>query len=377
MPQFQRYIECPTLGQPSTYPSPARSDSDTVNYSSDGLGLYNYPLPLPSAQNNTALYPSSPQSTESWVTHFARKTSPLVTEAHADPWPSLYDPPVSRSPLAWNSAQNSPRDSDCHAISHRSPRSSYGASNYSQEEPETNFTPEVKAEPQQERRVEDESSSNRGIRHDVQTVSPQRLSTVAFPYSYAYDSPAFTGFGPQFEEQAELQERDIGLRNMVGRRRVPSRRGYTSGPTARMRIRRNPTTPENGHYVCPQCRRLFQRNYNLKSHLQTHDPKRAHPNLCTYAGCERRFVRRTDLSRHEKSVHLKVRNFNCSACDSNFARKDTLRRHEEDGCPRRFELIHKTLPPETTPNRRQPNSFGAHSSSPISPAAQTTPLFQG
>lgn len=399
MPPFQRSMKCPTLGKSSTYPSPARSDSDTVNYSPDGLGLYNYSLPLSAAaaQSNTTLYPPSPQPTESWVAHLTCRTSPLVTEAHTDSWPSLYEPPVSRSPLTWNNSfsypstglmdnQHSPRPSGGHALSHRSSlSSSYDASNYSQEELETRFTPKVKLEAQREGHIDDVSSPSHGIRHEPQTVSPERLSMMTFPYAYMYDSPAFTKFESPFEEQGEFEEMYIGLRDISGRRRSSGRRGHTNGPVGRTRIRRNPTTPENANFSCQICGRLFQRSYNLKSHLQTHNPTRPHPNHCPYPGCERRFVRRTDLLRHEQSVHIKARNFKCSACDAHFARKDTLRRHEEDGCPRRFELMHQTLSPETTskaigkpdvPHDRQSSSFGVHSSSPISPMTQTTPLFK-
>ena len=63
----------------------------------------------------------------------------------------------------------------------------------------------------------------------------------------------------------------------------------------------------------------------------------------------------------------------------------TGNRHEEDGCPRRFELMHQTLPPETASkaignsdvlHNQQSSNFGIHSSSPISPMTQTTPLFK-
>jgi hypothetical protein len=119
-----------------------------------------------------------------------------------------------------------------------------------------------------------------------------------------YDSPAFTKFESPFEEQGEFEEKYIGLRDIAGRRRSSGRRGHTNGPVGRTRIRRNPTTPENANFSCQICGRLFQRSYNLKSHLQTHNPTRPHPNHCPYPGCERRFVRRTDLLRHEQSVSL-------------------------------------------------------------------------
>lgn len=112
------------------------------------------------------------------------------------------------------------------------------------------------------------------------------------------------------------------------------RRGEASG-----RSKRGFTTVENSTCQCTVCGKLFQRVYNLKAHMETHDPDRDLPHACRYPACERKFVRRTDLVRHEQSVHLKLRNFACVFCKSAFARKDTLRRHIEDGCPCR--------PPET------------------------------
>ncbi|KAF2217077.1 hypothetical protein CERZMDRAFT_32776, partial [Cercospora zeae-maydis SCOH1-5] len=78
---------------------------------------------------------------------------------------------------------------------------------------------------------------------------------------------------------------------------------------------------------CQQCGKMFQRVYNLRAHMMTHDPQREHPYACEYRGCAKSFVRRTDLVRHEHSVHLKARNFACPMCRNAFARKDTLRRY--------------------------------------------------
>ena len=62
------------------------------------------------------------------------------------------------------------------------------------------------------------------------------------------------------------------------------------------------TTQANMTCSCEKCGKLFQRSYNLKAHMETHDPQREHPHVCEWADCRRRFVRRTDLSRHEQSV---------------------------------------------------------------------------
>lgn len=68
------------------------------------------------------------------------------------------------------------------------------------------------------------------------------------------------------------------------------------------RQKRAYTRPENASCACKECGKLFQRSYNLKAHMDTHDPHRSHPNACNWPNCGRRFVRRTDLMRHEQSV---------------------------------------------------------------------------
>jgi uncharacterized Zn-finger protein len=68
------------------------------------------------------------------------------------------------------------------------------------------------------------------------------------------------------------------------------------------RKKRGFTRPEDANCSCRKCGKLFQRSYNLKAHLETHDPHRSQPHMCTYPRCNKRFVRRTDLVRHEQSV---------------------------------------------------------------------------
>ncbi|EME78249.1 uncharacterized protein MYCFIDRAFT_51582 [Pseudocercospora fijiensis CIRAD86] len=131
------------------------------------------------------------------------------------------------------------------------------------------------------------------------------------------------------------------------------------------RVKRGYTTNANSTCECDKCGKLFQRSYNLKAHMETHDPEREQPHACPYPDCKRRFVRRTDLMRHEQSVHLKTRNFHCPLCFSAFARKDTLRRHVDDGCPRREQVRKRgdRFSPSTSsaaPHDTSPHQFFSH-----------------
>ncbi|TFY56703.1 hypothetical protein EVJ58_g7474 [Rhodofomes roseus] len=56
-------------------------------------------------------------------------------------------------------------------------------------------------------------------------------------------------------------------------------------------------------YQCPSCPRAFARAYNLKTHIQTHDPNRAKPYICHHKSCGRSFSRKHDLTRHLVSIH--------------------------------------------------------------------------
>jgi uncharacterized Zn-finger protein len=90
--------------------------------------------------------------------------------------------------------------------------------------------------------------------------------------------------------------------------RPNDRRAYSSEDASlsilEFRKKRTYTKPENALCSCHICGKPFQRSYNLRAHLETHDPDRDHPNECEYPDCGRRFVRRTDLLRHKKSVSL-------------------------------------------------------------------------
>ncbi|TKA62015.1 hypothetical protein B0A55_10287 [Friedmanniomyces simplex] len=92
----------------------------------------------------------------------------------------------------------------------------------------------------------------------------------------------------------------------LSQRRPANRKAYSCDDvraSAREgRHRREYTKPEEAVCACETCGKVFQRHYNLKAHMETHDPSRAQPHVCQYPACDKRFVRRTDLLRHEQSV---------------------------------------------------------------------------
>lgn len=88
------------------------------------------------------------------------------------------------------------------------------------------------------------------------------------------------------------------------------------------------TTREDGNYECTVdgCGKLFNRSYNYRAHMETHDADRVHPFVCALPDCMKRFRRKTDLQRHHQSVHLKEKSHQCEYCGRFFSRKDTLGR---------------------------------------------------
>lgn len=81
----------------------------------------------------------------------------------------------------------------------------------------------------------------------------------------------------------------------------------TSDEKKRLGYKRKRTPRENANWICEICDMPFERSYNLKSHLETHDPDRQKPFKCEYEGCSREFVRKTDLTRHVQSVRHKTK----------------------------------------------------------------------
>ncbi|ODQ47695.1 hypothetical protein PICMEDRAFT_22354, partial [Pichia membranifaciens NRRL Y-2026] len=52
---------------------------------------------------------------------------------------------------------------------------------------------------------------------------------------------------------------------------------------------------------CDLCGKTFNNNSKLKSHTLTHTDERSY--ACDAPGCDKAFARRSDLRRHQRTIH--------------------------------------------------------------------------
>jgi hypothetical protein len=87
----------------------------------------------------------------------------------------------------------------------------------------------------------------------------------------------------------------------------------------------SPVKPNSSKtFRCEHCSKVFNRLYNLKSHLITHD--RTTPFSCNT--CKRAFARKSDAKRHMRT-HSGEKNWICKGCQTPFARRDMLSSHHK------------------------------------------------
>ncbi|KAG2210455.1 hypothetical protein INT47_002397 [Mucor saturninus] len=83
---------------------------------------------------------------------------------------------------------------------------------------------------------------------------------------------------------------------------------------------------EQRKFECDICHAVFNRRYNLGTHIKVHSPTRVKDFDCHL--CKKAFDRKHDLTRHVATVHNGERAYSCTQCTSTFSRKDALVRHQ-------------------------------------------------
>ncbi|CAI4046171.1 hypothetical protein SKDZ_12G1760 [Saccharomyces kudriavzevii ZP591] len=109
----------------------------------------------------------------------------------------------------------------------------------------------------------------------------------------------------------------------------------------------------------PNCRKVFKRRYNIRSHIQTHLQDR--PYSCDFPGCTKAFVRNHDLIRHKISHNAKK--YVCP-CGKRFNREDALMVHRSRMiCAGGKKLEHSINKKLTSPKKSLLDS--PHETSPV------------
>lgn len=78
---------------------------------------------------------------------------------------------------------------------------------------------------------------------------------------------------------------------------------------AELSAARNKHNSSSRLYECPICHKMFERAYNRKMHITTHEAieNRLKPFVCPIETCGKRFARKHDKNRHYMGVHLRTR----------------------------------------------------------------------
>lgn len=286
-------------GQPACYPASPPMDHHQQGPQPHGLGLQ-YTMGPPPSNVSPAL--SSPPN--DWhhahhtVTAYSAGGPPDIFSAAFDPFSGF--PGSSNAGMAGGvHSPEAPGLDFCQTpttasmASHRGSVSSYAHSDSSSSGA---YTPRAKPEDSGEWYA----ATTHGMPYAAATAP-----SMGSPTEHLYREPSNeTLYRPQAEAY-------MGPEAMNG----PVKNGSFDSvhPTlpnaARVRKRRQRTTPEEATHECRVCGKLFKRSYNWKSHMETHNPERKYPHPCPHlvgsSPCSKKFQRKTDLDRHVDSVSQK------------------------------------------------------------------------
>ena len=76
-------------------------------------------------------------------------------------------------------------------------------------------------------------------------------------------------------------------------------------------------------YKCNQCDKRFKR----KEHLKQHEERKACKKIIACPICKISFTKTSTLKRHQETVHILEKNYECKKCGKKFGRKDTMLKH--------------------------------------------------
>lgn len=161
---------------------------------------------------------------------------------------------------------------------------------------ESNFRALYRASPQ----IKTEDSDSGLSMFRTRSVVPSN-SYQPPPHSYQFP------ITPVVKEERVSPNPDAGSpeRSVSSQSRSPEE--GSSAVTESRRQKRTYANEDTAKHQCHICKQFFQRSYNLKSHMKTHDPSRARIYVCEFPDCDKSFERRADLTRHFDSVSSWIR----------------------------------------------------------------------
>ena len=372
-PYAQQYKQHAYPSQRPCFPPSPVTDSMSPPHSAPAQGLGLYACSMPATQQSTVTtIMASPQS-ESWTQagpieqEYTTSQPPDIFSAAFDPFSGFSS--SSTTGMVGPHSPEAPGLEFCQTPpssnlqSHRGSVSSYAPSDAS----DCAYTPRVKPEDQSDWY----QSAN-------EHVLQRAMSQAPIPYPQGTATLASQTDDIYRSQHTEWTKNDTEgyiteLHTTVGR--LPRFDMQPVLPSLnRIKKKRQRTTPEEATHECKVCGKLFKRSYNWKSHMETHNPERKYPHMCTAmigdTACTKKFQRKTDLDRHHDSVSFSTqscsyRRLTFSRCisrraitNATFAAIDSLAVILSGGTPKMvapsdLSSVLETLQPRPHPNSNQ------------------------